>query len=91
MSAVPAAHPGEALLQVAAAEVLVDRLSDERPEESVAVLVALGVDLKHNVSVDPGPEIGETFAETHRVVLQRLNREPSLTVRPETPAEHGAR
>ena len=45
MAALPAAHPGEALPQVAAAEVLVDRLADDRPEEPVAIFVALGVDL----------------------------------------------
>jgi len=45
VSAVPAAHPGEALFQVAAAKVLGDRLADDRPEEPVAVLVALRVDL----------------------------------------------
>ena len=45
MAAIPAADPGEALPQVAAAEVLVDRLADDRPEEPVAILEALGVDL----------------------------------------------
>jgi len=39
------ADAGETLLQVTAVQVLVDRLADDRPEESVALFVAFGVDL----------------------------------------------
>lgn len=51
VAALPAAHPGEALLQVAAAEVLVDGLPDDGPQEPVAVLVALGVRLLEPLEV----------------------------------------
>jgi len=39
------ADAGETLLQVAAIEVLVHRLADDRPEVAVFVLVALRIDL----------------------------------------------
>lgn len=45
MAALTAAHPREALPQIAAAEVLVDGFADDRPEEPVMVLVALRVRL----------------------------------------------
>ena len=56
---------GEALPQVAAAEVLVDRLADDRPEEPVAIFVALGVELLRRRSSPPlgAPQRRETKRE----------------------------